>query len=42
VTALVADEDQFLALVQSRAGIERSLKLEPTNRLLIWYDRTSA
>jgi ribosomal protein L11 methylase PrmA len=32
-------EAQFLALVESRARIERSLRLEPTNRLLIWYDR---
>lgn len=33
-------EDQFLALVQARARVERSLRLEPTNRLLVWYDRS--
>jgi ribosomal protein L11 methylase PrmA len=32
-------EAQFLALVEGRARIERSLRLEPTNRLLVWYNR---
>jgi ribosomal protein L11 methylase PrmA len=34
------DEQHFLTLVQSRGRIERSLRLQPTNRLLVWYDRT--
>lgn len=33
-------EEQFLAFIQSRARIERRLQLQPTDRLLVWYDRS--
>jgi hypothetical protein len=33
-------EEAFLALMRSRGKIVRMLRLQPTNRLLVWYDRT--